>query len=138
VAEENKDEGNAVVREEEHDELQDESLPFPTAAVVRQIRKMAPGKMISSKVKVAMNHFLGEVVQNVAQEMNTTRYSMIEMDDFLRATKPYRFAKELELEKERVVRELERMREDIDSLIREFKRKFSLEKADDFRVLDKK
>ncbi|MCK5233546.1 MAG: hypothetical protein KAJ91_01895 [Candidatus Aenigmarchaeota archaeon] len=122
---------------QEIDEVQDESLPFPNAVVVRQIKKGAPGKMISSKVKVASNQFLGEVVRSIAKEMNTTRYSMVEMDDFLRATKPYRFANELDKEKERVVEELERMRSDIDSLIREFQRKFALAKADDLSVLQK-
>ncbi len=119
------------------EEVQDDSLPFPNAVIVRQIKKGAPGKMVSSKVKVAMNQFLSEVVQSIAKEMNTTRYSMVEMDDFLRATKPYRFAKELETEKERVVGELESMKDEMESLIREFERKFALAKADDFSVLKK-
>lgn len=122
---------------ESAEEVQDDSLPFPNAVIVRQIKKGAPGKMVSSKVKVAMNQFLSEVVQNISKEMNSTRYSMVEMDDFMRATKPYRYAKELQIEKERVVRELESMRNEIESLIREFERKFAAVKADDFGVLGK-
>jgi len=122
---------------EEASEVNDESMPFPTATIVRQMRKQIPGKMISSKVKEEMNLFLGQIVEAVAKEMSKTRYSMVEMDDFFRATKPFTYAKELEKEKERVINELERMRTDIDSLIAEFNRKFALMKADDFSVLHK-
>lgn len=118
-------------------EVNDESMPFPTATIVRQMRKHIPGKMISSKVKEEMNLFLGQIVEAVAKEMSKTRYSMVEMDDFFRATKPFTYAKELEKEKERVVQELERMRTDVDSLIAEFNRKFALMKADEFSVLHK-
>ena len=116
---------------------EDESLPFPMATVVRQVKKRTHSKMISSKVKVAMNEFLGDVVSSVANEMGKTRYSMVEMDDFNRATKPYTYARELEKEKERVVGELERMKGDLESLIREFERKFALAGVDDLSVLKK-
>ena len=119
------------------DASEDPALPFPTATIVRQMRKHIEGKMISSKVKVQMNEFLGEIVEAVAKEMSRTRYSMVEMDDFFRATKPFTYAKELEKEKERVIHELERMKTDIESLIAEFNRKFALMKADDFSVLNK-
>ena len=119
------------------DEVDDESLPFPTATIVRQMRKNIPGKMISSKVKVEMNNFLGQITEAVAKEMAKTRYSMVEMDDFFRATKPFTYAKELDKEKERVIQELERMRTDIEALIAEFNRKFAMMKADDFSVLHK-
>jgi len=131
--------GKEEVAEEvaEEELVEDESLPFPMATVVRQVKKHTSNKMISSKVKVAMNEFLGDVVTSVAKEMGNTRYSMVEMDDFTRATKPYTYAKELEKEKERVVSELERMKEDLESLIREFQRKFALATVDDFSVLRK-
>lgn len=119
------------------EEVEDEGLPFPMAPVVRHIKKNVEGKMISSKVKVAVNKFLGEVVDAVSKDMGKTRYSMVEMDDFIRSTKPYSYAKELELEKERVVKELESMRFKIDGLIREFQRKFSIERPDEFNVLPK-
>ncbi len=125
------------VQDAEEQIEEDESLPFPMATVVRQVKKRTHSKMISSKVKVAMNEFLGDVVSSVANEMGKTRYSMVEMDDFHRATKPYTYARELEKEKERVVGELERMKEDLESLIREFERKFALAGVDDLSVLKK-
>ncbi|RLG13215.1 MAG: hypothetical protein DRN71_05315 [Candidatus Nanohalarchaeota archaeon] len=125
------------VRDTEEQVEEDDSLPFPMATVVRQVKKRTHRKMISSKVKVAMNEFLGDVVSSVANEMGKTRYSMVEMDDFNRATKPYTYARELEKEKERVVGELERMKADLESLIREFERKFALAGVDDLSVLKK-
>ncbi len=125
------------VKETDEQLEEDESLPFPMATVVRQVKKRTHSKMISSKVKVAMNEFLGDVVGSVATEMGKTRYSMVEMDDFQRATKPYTYARELEKEKERVVAELEGMKQDLESLIREFQRKFALAGVDDLSVLKK-
>ncbi len=131
------DEKISQTEAEETADSNDDSMPFPTATIVRQMRKNIPGKMISSKVKEEMNLFLGQIVEAVAKEMSKTRYSVVEMDDFFRATKPFTYAKELEKEKERVVNELERMRTDIESLIAEFNRKFTMMKADDFSVLHK-
>lgn len=115
--------------------IKEDTLPFPMATVVRHIRDNSDGRMISAKVKVATNHFLGDIIKVVSKEMSKTRYSMVEMDDFQRATKPFTFAKELELEKQRVVKELEKMRSDIESLIREFQRKFKIEDTDQTHVL---
>lgn len=143
IAEENDDLGANKVQpaadtpSQEEVEINDDSLPFPTATIVRQMRKHITGKMISSKVKEQMNLFLGEIVEAVAKEMAKTRYSVVEMDDFFRATKPFTYAKELEKEKERVIQELERMKTDVESLIAEFNRKFAIMKADDFSILHK-
>jgi hypothetical protein len=117
------------------EEISDESLPFPNATVVRHIKQYAPNKMISSKVKVALNHFLGDVVKVVAKDMGKTRYSMIEMDDFQRATKPYTVAEDLEFEKQRIVAQLEKTKMDIDGLIRDFNRKFKMQEANEFHVI---
>lgn len=123
------------VKKAEETQEEDQSLPFPMATVVRHIRENSDGRMISAKVKVATNTFLGDMMKVISKEMSKTRYSMVEMDDFYRATKPFTFAKELGKEKERVIRELERMRSDIDALIREFQRKFKIESADETHVL---
>lgn len=126
---------NAPVAPAADEEISDESLPFPNATVVRHIKAYAPNKMISSKVKVALNHFLGDVVKVVAKDMGKTRYSMIEMDDFQRATKPYTVAEDLEFEKQRIVAQLEKTKMDIDGLIRDFNRKFKMQEANEFHVL---
>ena len=129
-----REEASEVIEAEEL-EKEEPGLPLPMAPVVRLVKAQVGEKMISSKVKIAMNTFLGEVAAAVAKEMGQTRYPMVEMDDFLRATKPYTYAKELQAEKERVVKELEIMRSQIDSLIKEFQRKFAIPKADEFSVL---
>jgi len=127
--------GGAPVVPAADEEISDESLPFPNATVVRHIKAYAPNKMISSKVKVALNHFLGDVVKVVAKDMGKTRYSMIEMDDFQRATKPYTVAEDLEFEKQRIVAQLEKTKMDIEGLIRDFNRKFKMQEANEFHVI---
>lgn len=114
------------------DEMLDEEgkFPFPMAAVVRRIKAKSSGQMISSKVKIATNNFLGYIADRAAEEMATTRYSTIEMDDFQRATQPFFAAQELEAEKERVIKHLEKMRSDIEMLIREFEQKFGMENVE--------
>ena len=57
--------------------------PFALARVVRIIRKNAPDHMISSNVKNAMNHWLGEVAVDVSEKMNASRYTTLNLDDRL-------------------------------------------------------
>lgn len=133
--EERKRDKSSQPRLSDDEEISDESLPFPNATVVRHIKAYAPNKMISSKVKIALNHFLGDVVKVVAKDMGKTRYSMIEMDDFQRATKPYTVAEDLEFEKQRIVAQLEKTKMDIEGLIRDFNRKFKMQAAGEFHVL---
>ncbi len=114
----------------EESEDDDSKYPFPMAAVVRRIKAKSSGQMISSKVKVATNNFLGYIADKASEEMATTRYSTIEMDDFQRATQPFFAAQELEAEKARVIAHLEKMRADIEMLIREFEQKFGMENVE--------
>ena len=103
------------------------NLIFPLAPIVREIKRHAEGKMVSSKVKIATNMFLSQILTLVSKEMANTRYAMIEMDDFRRATLPYTFVKQLDKEKDRIIIDMEKMRMDWESKIEEFKRKFGKE-----------
>lgn len=104
-----------------------QTLIFPLAPIVREIKRHSEGKMVSSKVKIATNMFLSQILTLVSKEMANTRYAMIEMDDFRRATLPYTFVKQLDKEKDRIIIDMEKMRMDWESKIEEFKRKFGKE-----------
>ena len=104
-----------------------QTLIFPLAQIVREIKRHSEGKMVSSKVKIATNMFLSQILTLVSKEMANTRYAMIEMDDFRRATLPYTFVKQLDKEKDRIIIDMEKMRMDWESKIEEFKRKFGKE-----------
>ena len=91
------------------------------------MKKHLHGKMISSKVKVAMNLFLADLVEKVAKEMDKTRYSMVEMDDFNRGVKPFLMSEELDEQKEIVSKQLDAIRSMIEGMIKELDRKFDIE-----------
>lgn len=101
--------------------------PFALARVVRIIRNNAPDHMISSNVKNAMNHWLGEVAEDVAKKMNASRYTTLNLDDFGDATKRYKIADELDSEKERLVKGLDKLQLDIDALKRDIERRIATE-----------
>lgn len=100
---------------------------FPMAAVVREMRKHLHNKMISAKVKVAMNLFLADMVRKVTEDMDKSRYSMVEMDDFQKATQKFIKAEDLEAEKDRIVSHLDAIRSDVEAMMRELDRKFDIE-----------
>ncbi|OYT35410.1 MAG: hypothetical protein B6U87_00335 [Candidatus Aenigmarchaeota archaeon ex4484_52] len=112
------------IEDEEKLEKENKDLVFPLAPIVREIRRHSEGKMISSKVKIATNQFLSKILTLISKEMANTRYAMIEMDDFRRATLPYTFVKQLDKEKDRIIVDMEKMRMDWETKIEEFKRKF--------------
>ena len=101
--------------------------PFALARVVRIIRKNAPDHMISSNVKHSMNSWLGEIAEDVSGKMNASRYTTLNLDDFNEATKRYTIADELDSEKERLVKGLEKLQMDIDALKRDIERRISIE-----------
>jgi len=101
--------------------------PFALARVVRIIRTNAPDHMISSNVKHMMNHWLGEIAKDVADKMNTSRYTTLNLDDFGDATKRYEIADELDSEKERLVKGLNKLQMDIDALKRDIERRIATE-----------
>jgi len=75
-----------------------------------------------------MNNWLGEVAKDVAAKMNASRYTTLNLDDFSEATKRYEIADELDSEKERLIRGLEKLQLDIDALKRDIERRITLEK----------
>lgn len=101
--------------------------PFTKARVVRIIKENAPDHMISWRVKNAMNAWLGETAIKVAKMMDKSRYSTLDLDDFREAVKRYEIAEELDREKERLIKGLEKVQSDIDALKRDIERRVDIE-----------
>jgi len=101
--------------------------PFTKARVVRIIKKNAPDHIVSWRVKNAMNHWLGEVAVEVSEKMNKSRYNKLDLDDFNEAVKRYKIADQLDSEKERLVKGLEKLQLDIEALKQDIERRISLE-----------
>ncbi|MCK4884193.1 MAG: hypothetical protein KAS30_04950 [Candidatus Diapherotrites archaeon] len=102
---------------------EDENKPFTNARVDRLMRKALTKKlMIRGKVRDSMNEFLGEIGSKATKEMGQTEYAYIEMDDFMKATEKYKKAEYLDEEKQRIVASLEKLKLDINALIRDLER----------------
>jgi hypothetical protein len=115
---------------EDIDEADDLNLPFPKATIVNMLRKnLDKGKQIKGQVKVEMNLWLGKMVERVAKKMNSHPYTYVDGSMFWDAIEAYENVSEIELEKERIIKELEAIKAACDVLISEVDRKFVLRKT---------
>lgn len=89
---------------------------FPTAQIVRLIRKENPGKIIKGKVKIGMNKLLEKVATDIAKEMSKKPYSTINYEDFLDAARAYLEIGKQNQERRRVIATLNKIKEDADAL----------------------
>jgi len=111
--------------EEEVDASLEQKLPFPTAAVVREMKKhIAKDKMVRKEVKIAMNNFLAEIVKEASARMDQFPYSMVDYRMFEEAVRPYKQVKEIQAEKQRLMAHLDKIIEDCASVKRDLEAKF--------------
>ena len=98
-------------------EEEDEKLPFAKAEVVRLMKQhLDDDKMIRERVKVEMNKFLGDVLENVCRELNKYPYSTVEYEMLKESTYPYTNITRINEEKERILKHLEAIKADCDAL----------------------
>ncbi len=109
-------------------------LPYPTARITRQLRGEIKDKMISSKVKMATNQFLGDLTEIVGEDMNTFSDKTVRMDAFEKASRPYTYASRLKEEEKEVVEQLEKVRTRMEKVIRDFRTKFEIIDENEFKV----
>ncbi|MFZ2456983.1 MAG: hypothetical protein WAX07_10945 [Candidatus Altiarchaeia archaeon] len=108
------------------EEVIDESkYAFAMAPVVRIMKdELDKDKMIRGRVKVEMNLWLEKICRKISKQMNRSDYTMVEVDDFKTAIEPYEMIDDVEGERMRIVANLEKIKQDCDSLIRDVNRKF--------------
>lgn len=121
---------------EDIDDMNDEALdtveeaakfPFPRSVIVRLVRKnIDKGKQIKGRVKDECNWWLGDLVAKIARKMNAHPYSYVDYGMFKDAISTYEKLEEIEHEKERIIKHLEKIKADIEMLEREVDKKFSL------------
>jgi len=114
--------------EEEIDAELEEKLPFPTARVVRLIKEnLKKEHQIKSEVKIAANTLLGEILKDIASQMDEEEYFTLSMEHFSKAAKKYREV-DLQLKRiENIKRMLEKQRADLEEKI------MQIEKADEWK-----
>lgn len=110
---------------EEESEIDEDKLPFPRATIVNMLRKhLSSGKQIKGQVKDEMNIWLGKMVERIAKKMDTHPYAYVDGGMLREAVEPYETVQEIELEKERIITQLESVKAACDVLISEVDRKF--------------
>lgn len=110
------------------------NIVFPTAAIVREMKKEISEKMISQKVKVAMNQFVCDLAEIMARDMSKKSESVIYESAFAYAARPYACAARLNEEHDKVVNDLEHVRMRFDEVVRNFRIKFEIPDEADFKV----
>jgi len=104
-----------------------EELPFPKATITNKIRKyLSEGKTIKGLVKKGLNVWLGGIVQRVSKKMDSYPYPYIDRSMFKDAIEPYEAISEIELEKERIIQQMQSMKTACDILSLEIERKFKM------------
>jgi len=111
--------------EDEGIELDDSKLPFPNATVVRLMRKnLDKHKQIKGIVKKEMNLFLGRIVETICRKMNGYEYSYVDYGMFKQAIETFENIQTIELEKIKIIKNLEKIKAECDCLIDDVERKF--------------
>ena len=104
-----------------------EALPLPMAPIVRIMKKnLDKDKLIKKEVKQGMNKWMAEMCEKVAKKMNTKPYASVDLSAFKEAIDIYNSIEELEKEKQRILANLEKIKQDCDSLMRDLDRKFKV------------
>ncbi len=118
----------AAAGEEEVDAALDEKLPFPTARVVRIIKEnMKKEHQIRSEVKIAANILAGEMLKDIARQMDEEEYFTLSIEHFNKAAKKYREV-DLQLKRlENIKKMLEKQRADLEEKI------MQIEKAEEWK-----
>lgn len=97
-----------------------EDLPFTHARVKRMIREKADeGQYVRSNVYYGLNLLLGEIAQEIINDMMQTDAAYVEKHHLDEAARKYEKVENILKEKERVTRKLESMSADIEKLSRE-------------------
>lgn len=120
---------------EENEEIQEEEaeeLPFAKAEVVRLMKQnLDSDKMIRERVKVEMNKFLGQILENVCKQLNEYPYTTIEYEMLKESIYPYKNIERINEEKERILKHLDAIKADCDALSLDVKRTLKLKEVED-------
>lgn len=98
---------------------------MPNAPIVRLMKQnLDKDKLIRREVKEGMNKWLAELCKKVSKKMNEKPYTTVDLAAFKEAIKVYSDIEEMDQEKQRIIVNLEKIKMDCDSLIRDLDKKF--------------
>ncbi|MFA6064459.1 MAG: hypothetical protein WCW44_01435 [archaeon] len=107
--------------------LDEEDLPFPKATITNKLRKfLDERKTIKGPVKRGLNVWMGNIVSRVSKKMDSFPYPYVDRSMFKEAIEPYEAVGEIELEKERIIQQMQSIKTACDLLVMEIDRKFKV------------
>lgn len=110
-------------------EYNEENLPFAKAEVVRLMKELLPkNRWITDKVKTETNLFLYKILKETCDKLAREPYATINYAMLKEALMPYEMMGEIEAEKTRIIRSLEKIKSDCDVMIEAVERKFVSDK----------
>ncbi len=105
--------------------LEADKLPFPKATITNKLRMhLTEGKQIKGPVKRGLNIWAGNVLKRVSEKMNSFPYNYVDGGMFRESIEIYESIGEIEMEKVRIIKQLEAVKLSCDVLISEVERKF--------------
>lgn len=116
----------------ENIENQKEKLPFAKNEVVRLMREnLDSDKMIKERVKVEMNRFLGDILENVCRQLNDYPYATIDYEMLKECIYPYQNIKKINQERQRILKHLDAIKADCDALAMDVEKSLRLKETDE-------
>lgn len=101
----------------ENQKSNNEELPFARAEVIRLMKEyLDDDKIIRERVKVEMNKFLGNILQQVCRQLNEYPYTSVEYDMLKEVLYPYTNITRINEEKERILLHLDAIKSDCTAL----------------------
>jgi hypothetical protein len=121
-----------IVEEVEEIVEEVENLPFAKAEVVRLMKQnLDSDKMIRERVKVEMNKFLGQILENVCKQLNEYPYTTIEYEMLKESIYPYKNIERINEERERILKHLDAIKADCDALSLDVRRTLKIKEVED-------
>jgi hypothetical protein len=109
----------------EEGEYHAENLPFAKAEVVRLMKELLPSnRWVTEKVKIEANLLLYKILKDITLRLAEEPFATINYAMFKEAVMKYEMLDEIEAEKTRIIRYLEKIKADCDVMMEAVDRKF--------------
>ncbi len=104
------------------EEVEKGDLAFPHSRIVSMVReKTQEGQYVRKDVYYGLNILLGNIADEIINEITNTDKAYIEKPDLNQATKKYEKIENILKEKERIIKHLKALEEDVNKLSRNMK-----------------
>ena len=89
-------------------------FPFARAKVERILKEHCPGNEVSPRVKMALNHWLGDMASRVSKGLAQVSHRTITEEDFRNAVAKYGFTGSLHEQKEKIGERMEKLNSSVE------------------------